>query len=56
VVQLVSEGKSNNEAAQVLDVAVNTPQSQRTYVMEKLDLHGTAELLQCAVSKGIIQW
>jgi two-component system response regulator NreC len=55
VLQLVAEGKSNKEAAQVLNVAVSTIESHRKHIMEKLDLHNTAEIVRFAVRKGMIQ-
>ena len=55
VLQLVAEGKSNKEVAQILNLAVSTAESHRKHVMEKLDLHNTAEIVRFAVRKGIIQ-
>jgi DNA-binding NarL/FixJ family response regulator len=55
VLQLVAEGKSNKEIAQLLHVAVSTVESHRKHVMEKLNLHNTAEMVRYAVRKGIIQ-
>jgi RNA polymerase sigma factor (sigma-70 family) len=55
VLQLVAEGKSNKEIAQLLHVAVSTVESHRKHVMEKLKLHNTAEMVRYAVRKGIIQ-
>ena len=55
VLQLVAEGKSNKEVAQLLDVAVSTVESHRKRIMEKLDLHNTAAMVRFAVRKGIVQ-
>jgi len=55
VLQLIAEGKSNKEVAQILNLAVSTAESHRKHVMEKLDLHNTAEIVRFAVRKGIIQ-
>lgn len=55
ILQLIAEGKSNKEAAKVLDVAVSTIESHRKHLMDKLDLHNTAELVRFALRKGIIQ-
>lgn len=55
VLQLIAEGKSNKEVAQMLNLAVSTAESHRKHVMEKLDLHNTAEIVRFAVRKGIIQ-
>jgi two-component system response regulator NreC len=55
VLQLVAEGKSNKEIAQILNVAVSTVESHRKHIMEKLNLHSTAALVRFAARKGIIQ-
>jgi DNA-binding NarL/FixJ family response regulator len=55
VLQLVAEGKSNKEVAQVLCVAVSTVESHRKHIMDKLDLHNTAEIVRFAVRKGMVQ-
>lgn len=54
VLQLLAEGKSNKEAAAVLDVSVYTVDTHRTHLMQKLGLHNTAELVLYAVRKKII--
>jgi two-component system response regulator NreC len=55
VLQLIAEGKSNKEVAQVLDIAVSTVESHRKHIMEKLDLHNTAAMVRFAIRKGLIQ-
>lgn len=55
VLQLLAEGKSNKEAATVLDVSTNTVETHRTNLMQKLGLHNTAEIVLYAVRKKIIQ-
>ncbi|HUI28381.1 MAG TPA: response regulator transcription factor [Candidatus Kryptonia bacterium] len=55
VLQLIAEGKSNKDVAQLLNVAVSTVESHRKRVMEKLDLHNTAEMVRFAVRKGVVQ-
>ncbi|HEY1340193.1 MAG TPA: response regulator transcription factor [Bryobacteraceae bacterium] len=54
VLQLLAEGKSNKEVAGLLDVSVYTVDSHRTHLMQKLDLHNTAEIVLYAVRKKII--
>lgn len=54
VLQLIAEGKSNKEAAAVLDVSPYTIETHRTNLMQKLGLHNTAEIVLYAVRKGII--
>jgi len=55
VLQLIAEGKSNKEIAQLLALAVSTVESHRKHIMEKLDLHNTAAMVRFAMRKGIIQ-
>jgi two-component system, NarL family, response regulator NreC len=55
VLQLIAEGKSNKEAAQLLNVAVSTIESHRKHIMEKLNLHNTAEMVRFAVRTGVVQ-
>ncbi len=54
VMQLVAEGKSNKEVAQLLNLSVYTVETHRSNIMEKLNLHGVPELILYAVRKGII--
>jgi two-component system, NarL family, response regulator NreC len=54
VLQLVAEGKSNKEIAQLLNLSVYTVETHRSNIMEKLNLHGVPELILYAVRKGII--
>jgi DNA-binding NarL/FixJ family response regulator len=54
VLQLVAEGKSNKEVAQLLGLSVYTVETHRSNTMEKLNLHGVPELILYAVRKGII--
>jgi len=55
VLQLIAEGKTNKEVANLLSVSINTVETHRKHVMEKLDLHNTAELVRFAVRKKIVQ-
>ena len=55
VLQLISEGNTNKEIARILALSVNTVESHRKHVMEKLDLHNTAEIVRFAVRKGLVQ-
>lgn len=54
VLQLVAEGKSSKEVANLLDLSVYTVETHRARVMQKLNLHGIPELTLYAVRKGII--
>ena len=54
VLQLLAEGKSNKEAAVVLNLSPYTIETHRTNLMQKLGVHNTAEIVLYAVRKGII--
>jgi two-component system, NarL family, response regulator NreC len=54
VIQLLAEGKSNKEVAGILDVSVHTVETHRMHLMQKLNLHSTAEIVLYAVRKKII--
>jgi DNA-binding NarL/FixJ family response regulator len=54
VLQLLAEGRSNKEVAQVLNLAVSTVDSHRANLMQKLNLHSTAEIVLYAMRKRII--
>ncbi|HBY62544.1 MAG TPA: DNA-binding response regulator [Solibacterales bacterium] len=54
VLQLLAEGRSNKEAAQVLGLGVSTVETHRMNLMQKLNLHSTAEIVLYAVRKRII--
>jgi len=54
ILQLLAEGKSNKEVASALNLSVYTVDTHRSRIMQKLDLHNTAELVLYAVRKRII--
>ena len=54
ILQLVAEGKSSKEVANLLDLSVYTVETHRARVMQKLNLRGIPELILYAVRKGII--
>jgi DNA-binding NarL/FixJ family response regulator len=54
VLQLLAEGKSNKEVATILSISVYTVDTHRLHLMQKLNLHNTAEIVLYAVRKKII--
>jgi two-component system response regulator NreC len=54
VLQLLAEGKSNKQAAAVLNLSPYTVDTHRTNLMQKLGLHNTAQIVLYAVQKAII--
>lgn len=54
VLQLLAEGRSNKEVAALLDVGLSTIETHRANLMQKLNLHSTAEIVLYAVRKRVI--
>ncbi len=54
VLKLIAAGKTNREIADALVVSVNTVQTHRLHLMEKLHLHNRAELIRYAIRRGLI--
>ncbi len=54
VYQLLAEGNSNKEIANRLNLSLHTVETHRWRIMEKLDLHSTAELVLSAVRRGMV--
>jgi two-component system response regulator NreC len=54
VLQLIAEGHSSPEIAKLLHISVKTARAHRAHLMDKLDMHSTAELTQYAIHKGVI--
>ena len=53
VLQLLAEGRTNKDVAALLEVGVSTIETHRANLMQKLNLHNTAEIVLYAVRKGI---
>src|SRR6202171_3192045 len=45
IFQLVAEGHSNKEVAELLSISVTTVETHRSHILQKLDVHNTAELV-----------
>ena len=54
IFQLIGEGNSNKEIANLLSLSISTVETHRSRIMEKLDLHSTAEIILYAVRKGVL--
>jgi DNA-binding NarL/FixJ family response regulator len=54
ILQLLAEGKSNKDVANLLGISVNTAEAHRANIMLKLDLHSLPELVLYAIRKKII--
>jgi DNA-binding NarL/FixJ family response regulator len=54
VLHLLAEGRSNKEVATLLELSLSTVETHRANLMQKLNLHNTAEIVLYAVRKGLI--
>jgi len=54
VLQLLAEGKANKEVASLLNLSLYTVETHRANLMQKLNLHNTADIVLYAVRKKII--
>lgn len=54
IFQLVAEGQSNKKIAERLCISPATVETHRAHILQKLDLHSTAELVLYAVRRGVI--
>lgn len=55
ILQLIAEGYTNKEIAEILTISIKTVQSHRANLMRKLDLHDRGELIKYAIQKKIIE-
>ncbi|HEV8702670.1 MAG TPA: response regulator transcription factor [Candidatus Polarisedimenticolia bacterium] len=55
VLQLIAEGKSTKQVAEVLGITVKTAESHRSRIMSKLEIHEKAGLVRYAIKRGLIQ-
>jgi two-component system, NarL family, response regulator NreC len=54
VLQMIAEGRSNKEVANLLNIGVTTVETHRGHILQKLDIHSIPELILYAVRKGIV--
>jgi len=55
ILQLVAEGRTNREIADLLVLSIKTVQAHRANIMEKIDAHDRVELVRYAVRAGLIR-
>jgi len=53
ILQLIAEGKSHQQIADLLYISVRTVDTHRNNIMKKLNLHDTASLVTYAIKHGI---
>lgn len=54
ILKMVAEGLTNKEVATALGVAVKTVMAHRANLMDKLDIHNHAKLVQYAIKVGLL--
>jgi DNA-binding NarL/FixJ family response regulator len=54
VFQLIAEGHSNRKVADLLSLRTSTVETHRARIMEKLDLHNTADIILYGVRNGFL--
>jgi DNA-binding NarL/FixJ family response regulator len=54
ILQLVAEGKSTKDIAQLLDLSVKTVETHRGQIMERLGIHDLAGLVRYAIRTGLV--
>ena len=54
VFQLIIEGHKNREIADLLYVSIKTVETHKAHIMDKLNVHSTAELIRYAMDKDLI--
>jgi DNA-binding NarL/FixJ family response regulator len=54
IYQLLAEGNSNKDIANRLNLSLHTVETHRWRIMEKMGLHGIAELVLSAVRRGLV--
>jgi len=54
IFQLIAEGRTNKEVAELLTISPATVETHRAHILQKLDIHNTAELVLYAVRRGVI--
>lgn len=55
ILQLIAEGYTNKQIAEILSISIKTVQAHRNSLMQKLDLHDRGELIKYAIQKKIIE-
>jgi len=53
VLQLLAEGKTRSETADILCISPRTVEAHRQNIMDKLDIQNTAELIKFAIREGL---
>src|SRR5688572_5428979 len=54
IFRLIAEARTTKEVAELLDISAATVETHRARILQKLDIHNTAELVLYAVRRGVI--
>jgi len=54
IVQLIAEGHSNQETANILGLSIKTIETHRSELMERLDIHDVTGIVRYAIRVGLI--
>jgi two-component system response regulator NreC len=54
IFQLIAEARTSREVAEMLAISPATVETHRARILQKLDIHNTAELVLYAVRRGVI--
>jgi DNA-binding NarL/FixJ family response regulator len=54
ILQLIAEGKSTKEIAEILYISTKTVETHRTQLMDRLDIHDIAGLVRYAIRVGLV--
>lgn len=54
ILQLIAEGKSTKEIAEILYISVKTVETHRMQLMDRLDIHDIAGLVHYAIRTGLV--
>ena len=55
VLKLIAEGRTSQEIADILSLSIKTVMTHRTNLMEKLGMHGRADLIKYAIRRGLVR-
>ena len=55
VLQLIAEGHTNKQIAEILFISPKTVDNHRTHLMQKLNIHSAADLTRWATKRGLVR-
>ena len=55
IVQLLAEGRSSKEVAEILNMTLKTAETHRAHIMKRMGFHSVADLVRYALRNGIIE-